>query len=79
MTDEAPHVNRPFSLRNAEATLRPDLVSPGQRIIGWTSLANVLASPTEQRIELVRVDHEVNDKGDGGQHKYEVSHGYFPR
>lgn len=42
-------------------------------------LVNVMASPTEQRVKLVGVDDEVNDKRDGGQHEYQVSHGCSPR
>jgi|SRR5690348_593858 hypothetical protein len=99
MTDEASHVNRPFSsvecraartsgyrehpetdfavskgpLGKATIALREaNFHGPGRNLV------NVLASPAEQCIELVRVDHEVNDERDRGQHEYQVSHGVFP-
>jgi|SRR5262249_2820806 len=42
------------------------------------SLSNVLTSPTKERTELVRKNHEVDDERYRGQHKYQVSHGSFP-
>jgi hypothetical protein len=57
-------------------------VCHGERIWptdGGRGLVNVLAGPTEKRVELIRINHEVNDERDWGQHEYEVSHGHFPR
>jgi len=33
--------------------------------------------PSNKRTELIGVDHEINDEGDGSQHEHQVAHGAF--
>ena len=42
------------------------------------SLVQEAAHPTDKRVELLGIDHEINDERHRGQHEYHVSHGIFP-
>ena len=42
-------------------------------------LVQVLSNPGEERIELVRIDQEINYERDRSQHEYRVSHATSPR
>src|SRR5437899_1192980 len=85
MTDARPRVNRPFSADHVWKR-RPCAMGwrAGRGVIARgalcavRSLSNVLTSPTKERTELVRKDHEVDDEGYWGQHKYQISHGSSP-
>src|SRR5215813_11079021 len=84
MTDERPRVNHPLSADCVEAHAHAQQAVHGalsycaKHLCAVRSLSNVLTSPTKERTELVRKNHEVDDERYRGQHKYQVSHGSFP-
>lgn len=82
MADEMPRVNQAgcFSLGQPKSEQSRDRLSRRTRRVTAAArmqLVEELPGPIEERAELIRIGHKINNERHRGQHEHCVSHGAF--